>query len=86
MPLGTAILILAGLIGELCQSIIAHVGLPSFGDGDGGSDMGFFDGFEILSRSIQAIGGDLFGPQAPTKAGMPEQVQHGMIVHHLERR
>src|SRR6266700_2497337 len=85
LALGTAILILASIIGELCQSIIAHVVLASLGDGNVGPDVCLFDGFEVLSRSIQAIGRDLLGPQVPTKAGVPEQIQHGMIIHHLPR-
>src|SRR5207248_842016 len=40
---------------------------------------------EVLARSIEAIGRDLFGPKTPTKAGVPEQIQHRMIVHHLPR-
>jgi len=85
MALGTAILILAGIVGKLCQPIIAHVGLSSLSDGDIGPNVCLFDGLEVLSRSIQTISCDLFGPQTPTKAGVPEQIQHGMIVHHLPR-
>src|SRR5260370_21628035 len=85
VSLRTAIQILAGIVGKLRQSIIAHVILASLRDGDIGSDVGFFDGFEVLPRSIQAISSDLVGPEVPTKAGVPEQVQHGMIVHHLPR-
>src|SRR5258708_29589173 len=85
LALGTAIEVLTGIVGKLCQSIIAHVVLSSLSDRDVGPDMGLFDGFEVLSRSIQAISRDLFWPQTPTKAGMPEQIQHGMIVHHLPR-
>src|SRR6266566_9684694 len=83
LALRTVIQILAGIVAKLRQSIITHVVLASFGDGDVGPDVGFFDGFEVLSRSIQAISGDLLGPQMPTKAGVPEPILHGMIVHHL---
>jgi hypothetical protein len=83
VSLRTAILILAGIISELCESIIAHIVLPSLSNGDVGSDVSFFDGFEVLSRSIQAIGSNLFGPQTPTEAGVPEEIKHGMVVHHL---
>src|SRR5260221_1509031 len=72
LALGTAIQILVGIIGELCQPIIAHVVLPSLGNGDIGPHAGLFDGFEVLSRSIQAISSDLFRPQMPAKAGVPK--------------
>src|SRR5260221_12125685 len=75
LALGTAIQILVGIIGKLCQSIIAHVVLPSLSDGDVGPNAGLFDGFEVLSRSIQAISSDLPGPQMPSKAGMPSKVR-----------
>jgi hypothetical protein len=83
MALGTAILILTRFVAKLRQPIIAHVVLSSLGDGNVGPHVRLFDGLEVLSRSIQAIGCDLFGPQTPTEAGMPEQIQHRMIVHHL---
>lgn len=83
LALGTAVLILLCLIDELRESVIAHVVLASPSDGDVGPDVGLFDGLEVLARSIQAISRDLFGLQVPTKTGVPEQVLHGMIVHHL---
>src|SRR5258708_1331318 len=85
LALGTAIEVLTGIVGKLCQSIIAHVVLSSLSDRDVGPDIGLFDGFEVLSRSIQPISRYLFWPQTPTKAVMQEQIQDGMIVHHLPR-
>jgi len=83
LALGTAILILVGLIDELRESVIAHVVLASAGNRDVGPDVCLFDGLEVLPRSIQAISRDVFGLQVPTKTGVPEQVQHRMIVHYL---
>src|SRR5579884_140146 len=85
VPLRTAVHILVSVVGKLCEPIIAHVVLASLGDGDVRSDMSCFDSFEVLSCSIEAVGSHLFGPQMPTKACMPEQVLHGMIVHYLPR-
>jgi hypothetical protein len=52
VALRTAIQILAGIVGKLHQSIIAHVVLASLSDRDVAPDVRFFDGFEVLSRSI----------------------------------
>src|SRR5258707_13572870 len=73
LTLGTAIQILAGIVDELCQSIIAHVVLASLGDGDISPHVCLFDGFEVLSRSIQAIGGVFFWVQMPAKNGGAKQ-------------
>ena len=70
------------IIGAVSQSIVACA-LPPFGDGNVGMDMGIFDGLDVLGSSIGHIARDLVGLTAPTEKYMPEEVKHGLIVHHL---
>ena len=73
------------VIGELSWSIIGCLVFP-IGQGDIGPDVCVFDGFDVLERSILGIAGDVSGPHMPAKIDVPEQVEHGLVVHHLPRR
>ena len=75
-------MIMEGVIGEVSQSIIASA-LPSLGERHVGMDMGLLNGLDVLGSSIGHIAGDLIGPGMPAEEHVPEQVKHGMIVHHL---
>jgi hypothetical protein len=70
------------IIGEVSQSIRASA-LPSLSQRNVGRDMGVLNGLDVLDRSIGHIAGDLIGPVTPSEEHVPEQVKHGMIVHHL---
>src|SRR5438067_2316767 len=84
LSLRTGIGVMDGIIGEVSQSIIASA-LPSLSERNVGMDMGVLDGLDVLDSSIGHISGDLIGPVTPPEEHMPEQVKHGLIVHHLAR-
>ncbi len=42
-----------------------------------------FDGDQIVFRAILLVASDLPQPQLPAEADTPEQIKHGLIVHHL---
>lgn len=45
-----------------------------------------FDSDQVLLRARLAITRHLPGPQLPTKAHPPQQVQHRLVIHHLRWR
>jgi hypothetical protein len=45
--------------------------------------VGILDGFDVLDGSIRHVAGHVFEPDAPTEEDIPEEVEHGLIVHHL---
>ncbi len=40
--------------------------------------------FSIVPYLVSKV--DVSGPQSPAKIDVPEQIEHGLIVHHLARR
>src|SRR5258708_18454218 len=71
LPLRAKIAIVFSIIRELRGPIRGRHMLP-IGQGDVGSNVGIFDGFDVLGRSILGIASDVFGLYTPTEGHMPE--------------
>src|SRR5258708_29221747 len=56
------------------------------GQRDVGTNMLVFNGDNVLLRAVFAVTSDLSGPQLPTKARPPKQIEHRLIFHHFGRR
>gem|GEM_PF-4828009 len=53
------------------------------GNGNVGTNALVFDGNQVLFGTILLVPCDVARPEFPAKAGPPEQVEHGLIVHHF---
>ena len=47
--------------------------------------MRVFNGFDVLDGSIFGVAGDVTGSHAPAEDDVPEQIEHGLVVHHFAR-
>ena len=56
------------------------------GQGNVGADASIFDGDDVLGRAVGGVAGHLPRPQLPAEADPPQQIQHGLVLHHLGRR
>src|SRR5205823_6008204 len=69
------------LLGTKELGTVIHIG-----HGNVGTDVLTFDGDQVVFRAILAITSRLPRPQLPAETGTPEQIEHGLIVHHFGGR
>ena len=81
----TAVLILIRLIGKALLPIERGT-LVKIRQRHIGTEAGVLQGDDILDRAIRRVPTGEVELQMPAETDMPEEVQHGLVVHHLRGR